>query len=142
MSRSFRDSDPAEPTPAALPEETPPPPAAPSARVVRIGRVRVNRWVAIAAAVAALLIVAVLVRSGGKKGLKASEVPFEPVSLRDIALTVDATGTVEPIDLIEVKSKASGQIVRMPVDVGSNVRQGDLLAQIDQIGRASCRERV
>src|SRR5206468_4863378 len=50
---------------------------------------------------------------------------------RDIALTIEATGTVEPIDLVEVKSKASGQIVRMPVQVGSKVRAGDLLAQID-----------
>jgi HlyD family secretion protein len=32
---------------------------------------------------------------------------------------------------VEVKSKASGTIVKMPVDVGSNVRTGDLLVQID-----------
>ena len=56
---------------------------------------------------------------------------IEPVERRDIALTIEATGTVEPIDLVEVKSKASGQIVRMPVQVGSTVRTGELLAQID-----------
>jgi HlyD family secretion protein len=40
---------------------------------------------------------------------------------------------VEPTDIIEIKSKASGQIVRMPVEVGSVVRAGDLLAQIDPL---------
>src|SRR2546422_922063 len=55
----------------------------------------------------------------------------EAVQRRDIALTIEATGTVEPIDLVEVKSKASGQIVRMPVEVGTQVKAGDLLAQID-----------
>lgn len=60
-------------------------------------------------------------------------VTVEEVQRRDIAVTIEATGTVEPIDLIEVKSKASGQILRMPVAVGSVVRAGDLLAQIDTV---------
>ncbi|TMQ51230.1 MAG: efflux RND transporter periplasmic adaptor subunit [Candidatus Eisenbacteria bacterium] len=55
----------------------------------------------------------------------------EAVQRRDIALTIEATGTVEPIDLVEVKSKASGQIIRMPVEVGTLVKANDLLAQID-----------
>jgi len=59
-------------------------------------------------------------------------VPFETVERRDITMTVEATGTVEPIDLVEVKSKASGQILKMPVQVGSVVKRGDLLAQIDK----------
>ena len=60
-------------------------------------------------------------------------VPFETVGRRDITMTVEATGTVEPIDLVEVKSKASGQIIRMPIQVGSVVKRGDLLAQIDKV---------
>jgi HlyD family secretion protein len=106
------------------------PPAAPPKKVVRIGRFRMNRWAAIAAGAALLLVVLFVARGAGKGETKAA-IPFEPVSRRDISLTVEATGTVEPIDLVEVKSKASGQIVRMPVEVGSLVRKGDLLAQID-----------
>jgi len=53
------------------------------------------------------------------------------VERRDITLTVEATGSVEPVDLVEVKSKASGTIVAMPVSVGSRVADGDLLVQID-----------
>src|SRR3989442_8827101 len=54
-----------------------------------------------------------------------------PVEPRNIALTIEASGTAEPIDLVEVKSKASGLIVKMPVQVGSFVKKGALLAQID-----------
>lgn len=81
--------------------------------------------VALVAAAAVLLVRGARHRSG------AQEVMAVPVERRDIALTIEATGTVEPIDLVEVKSKASGQIVTMPVQVGSVVRRGDLLAQID-----------
>ena len=54
-----------------------------------------------------------------------------PVERRSIVLSAQANGTVEPVDVVEVKSKASGTIVRMPVDIGSNVKTGDLLVQID-----------
>jgi HlyD family secretion protein len=54
-----------------------------------------------------------------------------PVERRSIVLSAQANGTVEPIDIVEVKSKASGTIVKMPVDIGSFVHVGDLLVQID-----------
>ena len=64
---------------------------------------------------------------------KASTVVTEAVARRDIDQTVQATGTVEPVETVEIKSKASGQILRMPVEVGSVVRAGQLLAQIDTV---------
>jgi HlyD family secretion protein len=67
----------------------------------------------------------------GKKTTKTSEIQYATVERKTIEVTVEATGTVEPIDLIEVKSKASGQIVKMNVAVGSVVKPGELLAQID-----------
>jgi HlyD family secretion protein len=57
----------------------------------------------------------------------------EVVATRDIAQTVEATGTVQPVEVVEIKSKASGQILSMPVELGSVVRAGDLLAQIDTV---------
>src|SRR3982074_519160 len=35
------------------------------------------------------------------------------------------------LSVVEVKSKASGTITLMPVDIGANVKAGDLLVQID-----------
>ena len=78
---------------------------------------------------ASLAVMAIV--SGCAKKVKTSAATFETVSRRDITLTIEASGAVEPIDLVEVKSKASGQIVKMPVDVGSQVKEGALLAQID-----------
>jgi multidrug efflux pump subunit AcrA (membrane-fusion protein) len=54
-----------------------------------------------------------------------------PVERRDIVVDAEATGVVEPINVIEVKSKASGQIEQMPVETGSRVKPGDLLVQVD-----------
>ena len=54
-----------------------------------------------------------------------------PVERRDIVANAEATGTVEPVNVVEVKSKASGLITAMPVDIGSVVSKGQLLVQID-----------
>lgn len=51
---------------------------------------------------------------------------------RDIRIAVEAAGTVEPVTTVEVKSKASGEILELPVDTGEVVPVGSLLARIDQ----------
>src|SRR5690606_8698542 len=53
------------------------------------------------------------------------------VTRRTIVLDATASGAVEPINVVEVKSKSSGQITSMPVETGSSVRPGDLLVQLD-----------
>jgi len=54
-----------------------------------------------------------------------------PVTRRDIVIDAQANGVVEPINIIEVKSKASGLIRRMPVETGTLVKPGDLIVQVD-----------
>jgi len=63
----------------------------------------------------------------------AAALATEPVSRRDISQTVEATGTVQAVEVVEIKSKASGQILQMPVEIGSVVKSGDLLVQIDPL---------
>lgn len=46
-------------------------------------------------------------------------------------IRVEAAGTVEPIRVVEVKSKASGEILRLTFETGHEVQQGALLAEID-----------
>ncbi len=58
-------------------------------------------------------------------------IPVEPVTRQTIVVDAQATGVVEPINVIEVKAKSSGQIVAMPVETGSFVNPGDLLVQLD-----------
>jgi HlyD family secretion protein len=84
-----------------------------------------------------VVILAVLAIVGarlfGTKPMPIAEIATEPVTRHDIAQTVDATGTVQAIEVIEIKSKASGQILKMPVEIGSVVKTGDLLVQIDPL---------
>jgi HlyD family secretion protein len=91
-------------------------------------------WIPVLIAVVVVAIAGTFWLRGKKEGAPAaSELAFEAVGRRTLVVTIEATGTVEPINLVEVKSKASGQIVRMPVEVGSIVRPGDLLVQIDTV---------
>ena len=53
------------------------------------------------------------------------------VTRQSIVITVSATGTIEPAEVVQVKSKASGLIIKMPVAMGTVVKPGDLIAQID-----------
>jgi HlyD family secretion protein len=62
---------------------------------------------------------------------------FEPSQLAkaergDIARSVVATGKVQPITKVEVKSKASGIVTRLDTDINAHVHQGQVLAQLDQ----------
>jgi HlyD family secretion protein len=67
---------------------------------------------------------------GGSKD-KAPFIQTAVVTRRTIVIDAEATGSVEPINVVEVKSKASGLITKMPVETGTLVKPGDLLVQID-----------
>jgi len=63
------------------------------------------------------------------------------VTERDIVVSVDAPGTVEPIRTVEVRSKASGEIFDMPVEVGDAVTAGQLLVRVDpRVPQATLRQ--
>src|SRR5437868_14751069 len=50
----------------------------------------------------------------------------------DLARSVVATGRIEPTTKVEIKSKASGIILRLPVNVGDLVHQGQVICELDQ----------
>jgi len=54
------------------------------------------------------------------------------VERRDIIVAVEAAGVVEPFLTVEVKSKASGEILNITKETGDFMRQGELLVEIDQ----------
>ncbi len=59
------------------------------------------------------------------------ELPTVVAAVRDITVSVSATGVLRPVKIVEIKSKASGEILEMPVETGDYLRAGDLIAQID-----------
>jgi HlyD family secretion protein len=66
-----------------------------------------------------------------KPKAESSIIRTEAVRRRNITVSAEATGVVEPVNVVEVKSKASGQINRMTVETGTDVMPGDLLVQLD-----------
>lgn len=65
---------------------------------------------------------------------EASEAPTvqtQEVVRQTMRITAEATGQVEPIRQVEVKSKASGEILRLHADIGDRVEPGTLLAEVD-----------
>jgi HlyD family secretion protein len=76
---------------------------------------------------AALLVAA----AACAKKQQAPSVQVATVTRRDIIVDAQANGVIEPIAIIEVKSKASGVITKMTVETGTHVNPGDLLVQID-----------
>ena len=57
---------------------------------------------------------------------------IERAESRYLELIIDASGSVEAISSIEIKSKASGEILFLGAEVGDKVNKGDVLARIDQ----------
>jgi HlyD family secretion protein len=54
------------------------------------------------------------------------------VTRGDVARSVVATGKIQPITKVEVKSKASGIVEKLYVDINNRVKKGQPLAQLDQ----------
>ena len=84
-------------------------------------------------------VIAIVLVTGGVVAAKTlgSSTALDPSQLGkaevgDIARSVVATGKVQPITEVEVKSKASGIVTKLDTDINQNVRTGQVLAQLDQ----------
>ncbi|EAI0074431.1 efflux RND transporter periplasmic adaptor subunit [Campylobacter jejuni] len=56
----------------------------------------------------------------------------QKIQKKDISQTIEAVGKVYAKDQVDVGAQVSGQIIKLYVDVGTHVKQGDLIAQIDK----------
>lgn len=55
-----------------------------------------------------------------------------PVVRRDISVSAEAAGAINPDTIVEVKSKASGEVLAIKVETGDIVPRGTLMVQVDQ----------
>jgi HlyD family secretion protein len=83
-------------------------------------------------------VVVLLVLVGGgiaianSGGTKIDPSKLGKVEQGDLAKSVVATGKIEPITKITIKSKASGIVKRLLVDAGDSVKAGQIMAELDK----------
>ena len=59
-------------------------------------------------------------------------VSAQPAKMGSIANVVTATGTIEPIQQVEVGTQVSGEVNKVYVDYNSQVKAGQLIAELDK----------
>jgi HlyD family secretion protein len=87
-------------------------------------------YASIAVALVLLVVGGLIAATAG--GTKIDPSKLAKVEKGDLAKSVVATGKVEPITKVEIKSKASGIVKKLLVDAGDRVKRGQLLAQLDK----------
>lgn len=57
---------------------------------------------------------------------------YETVAKRDLRTSISATGTLEPVDQVEIGTQVSGDIAKIHVDFNNKVKKGQILAELDK----------
>ncbi len=96
------------------------------------GRRRRKRWFIFGGSGLALAIAIVGLTAALRPSTQIDPSKLSTVERGDIARSVVATGKVQPLAKVEIKSKASGIVKRILVDYGDQVKQGQVLAELDK----------
>jgi len=82
-----------------------------------------------------LIIATLLVSCGGSDDAKEDSFKYyskEEATNKSLELSIEASGEIEAISTVEIKSKASGEVLFLGAEVGDYIKKGDILARIDQ----------
>ena len=82
-----------------------------------------------------ITITTIILSSCGSGGDSKEQTTFykkENISTKKLELSIEASGVIEAISSVEIKSKASGEILFLGAEVGDLVVKGAILGQIDQ----------
>ena len=103
--------------------------------VLRAGRGtpgrRLARALLVLGVVAIPLAVVAYLIWGGNGGGETARYKTEPAARGDLTVTVTATGTVQPINKVDVSSELSGIVRSVNVDYNDRVKAGQVLAELD-----------
>lgn len=94
---------------------------------------RKKKIVLLSVAVAAVVVVViVLLFSGVFSGKAKKVIQTETVARGDMENSVTATGTIEPLEQVDVGTQVSGIIDKIYVDYNSKVKKGEVIAVLDK----------
>lgn len=79
-----------------------------------------------------LAVLALVTATACKKDEPAPVYEAVAIGKRDIIVTAQAAGAINPDTIVDVKSRASGEITDLAVETGQLVRRGALLARVDR----------
>jgi HlyD family secretion protein len=95
-------------------------------------RKRRKRIIYVTCSIVGVIILVLGITAATHGGTKIDPSKIAKVERGDLAKSVVATGKIEPITKVEIKSKASGIVEKLYVDAGDHVKAGQLLAELDK----------
>ncbi len=90
-----------------------------------------RKLVVIAVVIVAIIAAVWLIKRRGNGEEEQVALQTAEVTRGPLRVTVSATGALEPLTTVEVKSRSGGEISKLLVDAGDYVTAGQLIAQID-----------
>lgn len=92
-----------------------------------------NKYFKLAIVIVVVSLIAILgFRTFGSDNKKAIRIQTTTAKENNVSTSVTATGTVEPVDQVEVGTQVSGLVEKIYVDYNSTVKKGQLLAELDK----------
>ncbi|MFL6446794.1 MAG: efflux RND transporter periplasmic adaptor subunit [Bryobacteraceae bacterium] len=95
-------------------------------------RLKRRSWIWVLATVALGTVSFYSVKAIGRKPIKIDPDKIGTVQRMDLTRSVVATGKIQPVRQVEIKSKASGIIQSLPVNFGDFVRKGQIICELDR----------
>ncbi|MAW89176.1 MAG: efflux transporter periplasmic adaptor subunit [Phyllobacteriaceae bacterium] len=103
-----------------------------TAEIEALGRKGRRRWPGwLALGVLAAMVLGALWWWQERSGAQAVAYVTVPAAVRDITVTVTATGTIEPISQVDISSELSGTVRSVEADFNDVVKKGQVLASLD-----------
>jgi HlyD family secretion protein len=96
------------------------------------GRKKRSRLYYMIALLLGVVIIVVIVAAASSGGTKLDASKVAKVERGNLAKSVVATGKIEPVAKVELKSKASGIVKKWYADAGDRVKIGDVLVELDK----------
>ncbi|MCR5037519.1 MAG: efflux RND transporter periplasmic adaptor subunit [Bacteroidales bacterium] len=93
---------------------------------------KTRKWIIFIGIIAIVLCVFFVIK-GKKSANKELVIRTHVIGTYTVENTVTATGTLEPVETVEVGTQVSGKVVKIYVDFNSVVKKGDLLAELDKL---------